>query len=81
MIIVPILAVRVDRMAPERASCDVETLLQGRMLHCPWCHKWAPLESYTALQTPPLHLNQCPPVYKHGGEGGCRGVFSLFQKA
>ncbi len=48
------------------------------MLCCPWCEEWAPLEDYTALQTPPLHTDQCPPIFKHGGGSGCKKLFSLY---
>jgi hypothetical protein len=47
------------------------------MLMCPWCEEWHPLESYIVLAIPPNHPEQCSPVYKHGGEGGCKKLFSL----
>ena len=53
------------------------SLLIGRMLQCPWCEKWEPLESYTMLQLPPNHTRQCLPVYKHGGESGGKKLFSI----
>lgn len=29
------------------------------------------------LQLPPNHSRQCLPVYKHGGESGCKKLFSI----
>lgn len=48
------------------------------MMRCPWCEGWAPLEDFTALKTPPNHLDECPPIFKHGGERGCKQLFALF---
>lgn len=63
------------------ANIPEQELLHGRMLLCPWCETWDPLESYTALQTPPNFPLQCPPVFKHGGENGCKKLFALFSPA
>lgn len=60
-------------------SFDEEPLRRGRMLRCPWCETWEPLEAFVQLQTPPGYPNQCPPVYKHGGERGCKSVFAYFE--
>lgn len=68
-------------MASEtRMDCDVEQLIRGSGIHCPWCHKWGRLEVFIQLRTPPDHLNECPPIYKHGGVDGCKGIFAIFQR-
>lgn len=51
-------------------------------MRCPWCEEWGPKEVFPALQTPPGYdKTQCPPIYKHGGEGGCKKLFSLYEQA
>lgn len=49
----------------------------GRMIMCPFCEAWAPIESYTTLQMPAKHLSQCEQILKHGGESGCKALFAL----
>lgn len=48
----------------------------GNQLRCPFCGEWAPILSYTTLQMPPDHTGRCVQIYKHGGEGGCKGLFA-----
>lgn len=50
--------------------------MHGRMLLCPWCGTWNHLEDYIALQLPPNYHNQIAPIFKHGGEGGCKKLFA-----
>jgi hypothetical protein len=69
--IVSTLAAKVDQTAPE------VPLVHGRRIRCPWCEAWEPEESYTELQTPPNYPQQCAVVLKHGGERGCKKIFSL----
>lgn len=49
----------------------------GRMLRCPFCDRWAPIESYTTLMLPPKYIRQCSTIYKHGGADGCKALFAL----
>jgi hypothetical protein len=51
------------------------------MMMCPWCLIWEPLENYTMLQSPPNHSDQTAPIYKHGGQRGCKKLFSLAELA
>lgn len=53
------------------------SLVMGRMIMCPFCEAWAPIESYTTLQMPAKHLSQCEQILKHGGESGCKALFAL----
>lgn len=54
-----------------------EPLLIGHRLRCPWCGEWADILEYTVLQQPPNFSRQTAPIYKHGGERGCKKLFSL----
>ena len=56
---------------------DTLPLLMGRMLRCPECGEWHPIESYTTLRMPALYPKLCTQVFKHGGEGGCKQLFAL----
>lgn len=56
-------------------------LLIGHRLRCPWCGEWKDILEYTVLQIPPNHPEQCSPIYKCGGEGGCKKLFSLDMSA
>lgn len=49
----------------------------GRMLRCPFCEKWEPIESYTTLMLPYKFTRQVAQIYKHGGEKGCKALFAL----
>lgn len=51
------------------------------MVFCPWCLDWFPLESFIDLQTPPAYMNRLPPIWKHGGESGCKKLFPLVIEA
>lgn len=51
-------------------------LFEGR-IRCPWCETWDAEEAFVELQTPPNYPKQCGVVLKHGGEGGCKRVFSI----
>jgi len=44
---------------------------------CPFCGTWHPIESYTTLMLPPHYTRECSQIYKHGGEDGCKRLFSL----
>lgn len=61
----------------EEEPADEEPLIFGRRIRCPWCEIWEPEEAYTELQTPPNYPNQCGVVLKHGGEEGCKSIFSI----
>lgn len=54
-----------------------QPLLMGRMLRCPSCKRWEPIESYTQLMLPPDFTRQCAQIYKCSGPEGCKFLFSL----
>lgn len=66
---------------PNVDPLEPESFFHGRQQWCPWCEDWFPLEVFTQLQTPPRYEHRCPPIYKHGGEGGCKSLFSIFEGA
>lgn len=47
------------------------------MLRCPFCERWAPIESYTTLMLPPKYTRQTNLIYKCSGDDGCKRLFSL----
>jgi hypothetical protein len=53
----------------------------GSRMYCPWCREWDAFQAFIALQTPPGHENHCPPIFKHGGQLGCKKLFSLYEEA
>lgn len=56
---------------------DTLPLLMGRMLRCPFCEVWYPIESYTTLKLPARYAKRCTQIFKHGGESGCKQLFAL----
>lgn len=60
---------------------EPQNFIQGRMVFCPWCKAWFPLETFIALQTPPGYENTLPPIYKHGGPDSCKKLFPVLVEA
>lgn len=58
-----------------------ERFIRGRRMYCPWCKDWDAFEAFITLQTPPEHEDHCPPIFKHGGEEGCKKLFALYEEA
>lgn len=56
-----------------------EPLLRGRMILCPWCEKWQPLESFIQLQLPSAHITQVSAIYKCV-QHGCKRLFALSER-
>lgn len=64
------------RASVAQTNTEEPLLFDGR-IKCPWCKVWEPEEAFTELQTPPDFPEQCGVVLKHGGESGCKGLFSI----
>lgn len=58
-------------------SDEPPSLIMGRMMMCPFCEEWCPIETFTTLLMPIAHLQQTTQIYKHGGEAGCKALFAL----
>jgi hypothetical protein len=68
-------------LSKETSSREPISLRQGRMILCPWCERWAPKEAFTELLSPAKYTAQCAPIYKHGGDAGCKRLFSIAEQA
>ena len=75
--ILPTLMCSVSQAIADEEAQVEEPLMFGDRIRCPWCEVWAHNEAFTELQTPPNYPNQCGVVLKHGGQEGCKQVFSI----